>query len=144
MTEADMTTLLNGFVGAALGLAIFVSILCIAAIVLEIIGLWKTFNKAGQPGWAAIIPFYNLFILVKTAKMEWWHFLIVAGLMIVYYLEIKYVSVCAALAAVVYMFVINIKLAKAFGRGAGLGVVCTLIPCVGYMILGCGSAKYQK
>lgn len=35
-------------------------ILYLAVIVLTIAGMWKTFDKAGQPGWAAIVPFYNM------------------------------------------------------------------------------------
>ncbi len=143
-TTSDLNAALGSLLGAAVGVLIFVLILFIAALILEIIGLWKTFNKAGQPGWAAIIPFYNAFVLIKTAKMEWWHFLILFGLGFVYGLKIDYLSGLAGLATCVYMFVINIKLAKAFGRSAGLGVVCTLFPFIGYMILGCGPAKYEK
>lgn len=37
----------------------------VAVIVLAIAGMWKTFEKAGQPGWAAIVPFYNWWIWIK-------------------------------------------------------------------------------
>jgi hypothetical protein len=46
--------------------------------VLMIASVWKVFTKAGQPGWAAIIPFYNLYIMVKIAgKPGWWTLLII-------------------------------------------------------------------
>ena len=153
MTEADITNMitnnpdatgLGAILGLGIGLLIFVSIISIALAVLEIVGLWKSFNKAGQHGWAAIIPFYNIFVLIRTAKMEWWHFLIVLAIACVTGVENTTVAGLASLAFVVYWFVINIKFAKAFGKGAGLGIVCTLFPYIGYMIVGCGSAQYQK
>ena len=48
----------------------------LAIIAVIIVSLWKVFTKAGQPGWACLIPFYNLFILVKIAGREWWWFLL--------------------------------------------------------------------
>ena len=156
MTEADISkftdtmqsspdaTAIGALLGLGAGLIIFVCIIGLAIIVLEIIGLVKTFKKAGEPGWAAIIPFYNFFVLIKIAKLEWWHFLIVIAITALTTVENDTVSGLAGLAYLVYLFVINIKLTKAFGRGAGLGVVCTLFPYIGYMILGCGSAKYEK
>ena len=42
-------------------------------VIVVIAGMWKTFEKAGQPGWAAIIPIYNLYIMLKIAgKSGWW------------------------------------------------------------------------
>lgn len=135
---------LGALIGLGVGIIVFIAIIAIVLTILEIVGLWKSFNKADQPGWAAIIPFYNVFVLIKTAKMEWWHFLIVLALAFLTTVDSDTVSGLAGLAYVVYWFVINIKFAKAFGRGAGLGIVCTLFPYIGYMILGCGSAEYEK
>ena len=44
-----------------IGLIIF----CIAIAVVEIAAMWKVFEKAGQPGWACIIPIYNIYIMTK-------------------------------------------------------------------------------
>ena len=32
---------------------------------LLIVAMWKVFTKAGQPGWASLIPIYNLYIWCK-------------------------------------------------------------------------------
>ena len=49
------------------------AVLLIAIVILVIAGLWKTFSKAGQPGWAAIIPIFNVYILLKVAgRPGWW------------------------------------------------------------------------
>ncbi|HMX58702.1 MAG TPA: signal peptidase I, partial [Leptospiraceae bacterium] len=54
----------GGMAGNLIGLVIAV---------IYIVGLYKTFEKAGQPGWAAIIPLYNMIVLLKVAgKPMWW------------------------------------------------------------------------
>ncbi len=98
----------------------------LALIVLIIAGLWKTFAKAGQPGWAAIIPIYNIFILLKIAARPWWWLLL---------LLIPLVNIVIA-------FVVAIDVAKAFGKGVGFGVGLALLGFIFYPILGFGTATY--
>jgi hypothetical protein len=43
---------------------------------LVIAGLWRVFTKAGKPGWAALVPIYNLIVLLQIAgKPAWWFLL---------------------------------------------------------------------
>ena len=50
-----------------------VSIIYLAILVLAVAGIWKTFEKAGQPGWGAIIPIYNIYLMTQIAqKPGWW------------------------------------------------------------------------
>jgi hypothetical protein len=40
---------------------------------LLIVAMWKVFTKAGQPGWASIIPIYNLYVWCKiVGRPGWW------------------------------------------------------------------------
>ena len=87
---------------------------------------WKLYQKAGQPGWAAIIPIYDTYIMFKLAWGSGWMFLL---------LFIPIVDV------VVYLMLLW-KLAKAFGKGVGMFLMLLLIHPVGLMILGFGSAAY--
>ena len=48
----------------------------IAVTVIEIVGAWFMFEKAGEPGWAAIIPIYNYLIGIKIAGKPWWYILL--------------------------------------------------------------------
>ncbi|MEA2043640.1 MAG: DUF5684 domain-containing protein, partial [Bacteroidota bacterium] len=51
-------------------------IIYLAIIVLMIASLWKIFEKAGKPGWASIIPIYNLIVLLEiVGKPVWWFIL---------------------------------------------------------------------
>ena len=96
-----------------------------ALIILMIAGLWKTFSKAGQPGWAAIIPIYNLIVLCQVAGRPIWWFLL---LLICF--PIFYIIIC-------------IDIAKRFGKGGGFAVGLIFLPFIFFPMLGFGSAQYQ-
>ena len=54
---------------------IFEELLVLAWYVLLVVGFWRVFKKAGQPGWAALIPVYNFFVFYKIATGRGWYFL---------------------------------------------------------------------
>ena len=101
----------------------------IAVLVFYIVVMWKLYAKAGQPGWAAIIPIYNTLIMFKIIKMDWWHILIL------YFVPF---------ASIVYMILIPLKLAKVFGKSTGFGVFAIFFSIIAYPILAFGEAKYQE
>jgi hypothetical protein len=87
---------------------------------------WTVYTKAGQPGWAVIVPFYNIYVLIKIAgRPGWW-------------LAMFFVP----LANVVFAIVLMIDLAKAFGKGGGFAVLLILFPFVGVPILAWSDARY--
>jgi hypothetical protein len=99
----------------------------LAMIAVLIAGLWKLFEKAGQPGWAAIVPIYNAYILLKIAgRPAWW--------LILFFIPI--VSIIIAI-------IIAIDVAKAFGQSAAFGFFLNfLLGGIGYLILGFGNYRY--
>ncbi|HRI81862.1 MAG TPA: DUF5684 domain-containing protein [Opitutaceae bacterium] len=107
---------------------IIVLLIQLAIVVAVIAGVWKTFAKAGQPGWAAIIPIYNVYILLKIANRPWWWLL----LMLI------------PLVNLVIAIIVAIDVAKAFGKGAGFGIGLALLGLIFYPILGFGSATYTQ
>lgn len=59
-----------------LGSSIF-AVFAIAVIVLSIVAAWRVFKKAGKPGWAALVPIYNIYVLVQIAgRPAWWFVLL--------------------------------------------------------------------
>jgi hypothetical protein len=99
----------------------------LAFIVLAIAGMWKMFVKAGKPGWAAIVPIYNLVVLCEIAgKPLWW----VACIL------------CAPVWLVMSLF-IWIEIAKKFGKGTGFAVGLWLLTPIFAPILGFGSATFN-
>ncbi len=128
MTFATAMMWLQNDSGAAAGLMgtgmmlfiVAVSIVCIAA-------FWKVFVKAGQPGWAAIIPIYNVYIMLKIiGRPAWW-------------LVLMFIPI----ANVVVALIIAMDMAKSFGQSAAFGIVLLFFfSVIGYLILGFGNAQY--
>lgn len=88
---------------------------------------WQLFEKAGQPGWAVIIPIYNAVIGFRIAGWSgWW----VLGAMV------------PILNLILLMYPID--LAKSFGKGTGFGLGLMILAPIFYPILALGDAEYQR
>lgn len=109
-------------------------VVVIGIAVLQIIAMWKVFEKAGQKGWKAIIPIYNMVILFKIAGLSPW-------LLLVYLAGI--IPFVGWIAALVLNVVTCTKLSNAYGKGGGFAVGLFFLPTIFYMILGFGKAEYQ-
>lgn len=108
--------------GGIIGILFF-----LALIIIPIAGMWKTFEKAGQPGWAAIIPIYNAWILVKVAGKEWYWF----------------VLLLVPLISFIAWILIAIDVSKNFGQGAGFGLGLAFLSIIFFPLLGFGDYQYQ-
>jgi len=96
----------------------------LAFMILMIAACWKIFTKAGQPGWASIIPIYNWYILCKiVGRPGWWVILLL----------IPFVNFIVGI-------ILCIDLAKSFGKGVGFGIGLILLGVIFFPILGFGSA----
>lgn len=124
----DLTTLAQNTNNTGEGIFAIIGLLIYLGIfVLLFAGMWKTFVKAGQPGWAAIIPIYNLYLLCKIGgRPGWWVILFI----------IPFVSLIISI-------IVSNDIAKSFGRGVGFTIGLILLPFVFYPILGFGSSEYQ-
>ena len=110
----------GGVLGAIIGLIYLV------VIVLTIVGLWKVFTKAAEPGWAAIVPIYNLVVLVKiSGKPLWWVLLCLVP--------------CVNFVALI---IIGMAVAKNFGRSEGFGIGLGLLAPIFYPVLGFSDSQY--
>lgn len=96
-------------------------------VVLIIVSNWKIFTKAGQPGWASIIPIYNILILLRIVGRPWWW---------IFLFFIPWVNI-------VFGIIVAYDLAKRFGKGVGFTVGLILLPIVFYPILAFGKAVYS-
>jgi hypothetical protein len=111
--------------GAALGGGIM--IVYLAILLIMVISLWKIFTKAGKPGWAAIIPIYNMIVMLEIAgKPIWWFILLL----------IPFVNI-------IIIIIVLIALAKNFGKGVGFAIGMLILPFIFYPMLAFGDAKYQ-
>lgn len=105
---------------------IIISVLYLAVAILTIVGYWKVYEKAGQPGWGVLIPIYNAYLFLKMAgKPGWWLLL----------LFIPLVNIVIAIIA-------TVTVAKAFGKSVGFALLMIFLPFVAYPMLGFGDATY--
>lgn len=114
-------------------------LLFLALAIIGIIGLWKTFEKAGVEGWKAIIPIYNQWILFELAgKPGWWALVSLGGI-------IPVLGIFASIAAFVLWIIAALELGKAFGQSQAFSIIgLGLFPFVGFLMLGFGNATYTK
>jgi hypothetical protein len=110
-----------------LALIVPIIIFSIMVAVVEIVGAWYMFQKAGEPGWAAIIPIYNYLIAIKIAGKPWWYILLML---------IPIVNL------VIYILILN-GLSKNFGKGTGFTVGLFFFRFIFIPILGFGNAVYS-
>lgn len=115
------TTSTGSAAGGAAAMAIMV--VWLAIVVVEIAAIWRVFTKAGEPGWAAIVPIYNTIVLCKIGGKPWWWFLI--------------------LWLVIPWFIVCIGIARNFGKGTGFGIGLALLAPIFFPILAWGDTRYQ-
>lgn len=111
--------------GTGYGIAYLVFLLVFYALI--IVANWKIFTKAGKPGWASIIPFYNLYVLFEIVGMNGWLFLLLL----------------VPIANIVIFIMYNIKLAQVFGKGTGFIIGLIFLQNIFTLILAFGSSQYQ-
>lgn len=98
-----------------------------AFIIFVIAGLWKTFTKAGKPGWAAIVPIYNIIVMLEVINRPLWWIIL---------LFIPFVNIIISI-------IMMLDLAKAYGKGIAFAIFGLIIfSPIGLLMLGFGSAKY--
>ena len=94
--------------------------------IIVVVAMWKVFTKAGEPGWAVIIPIYNFYIMLKIAgRPGWWLILII----------IPFVNLV--------LLVIPFDIARKFGKGALFGLGLLFLGFIFYPILAFGDAEYN-
>lgn len=93
-----------------------------------VLGWWKMFEKAGLPGWGAVVPIYNFVLLLRVARLPVW---------LLFLILFPVVNLIAYVA-------VNLRIARYFGKSALFSVGLMLLGFIFYPILGFGAAEYQK
>jgi hypothetical protein len=102
-------------------------VLYFIVIIFVLATLWKIFTKAGKPGWAAIVPIYNIIVLLEIVNKPIWWFLL-------FFIPVV---------GIIFSFIVYIRLAKAFGHSAGFGVGLVLLSIIFLPILAFENSQYQ-
>ncbi len=124
------------------GAAVFFTLIWIAFAVLIIVGLWKTLTKAGLPGWAAIIPFYNEYNVVKMSNRPLYFFWIILACSLFSWIPL--LGFILVIGAFVLWVFIALDIAANFGQGTGFAILLIIFPWIMFLILGFGSATFNR
>lgn len=93
-----------------------------------IAGIWKVFVKANKPGWAALVPIYNLFVMAEVGgKPSWWAILMFVPLV-----------------NLIVLVLICMGVAKNFGKSELYGIGLALLGFIFFPLLGFSDAKYRR
>ena len=123
----------SGDLAALGGLVAVISIISLAVAIFSIIVMWKMFKKAGKPGWAAIVPFYNTYVLFEITWGNGWYFLL---------LFTSIIPVIGYIACLVIIIITMVKLAKAFGKSGGFAVGLIFLSVIFMAILAFDKSTY--
>ncbi len=102
------------------------AIMCVVIIIFGLACEWIVFQKAGEPGWKAIVPLYNMYTMYKFCWGNGWMFLL------------TFVPV----ANIVVTLMLAYKLAKSFGHGIGFCLLYIFFPIIALPILAFGNSRY--
>ena len=110
------------------GEGIFLGVILLFSLAITLVmiaGMWKSFQKAGKPGWACLVPIYNIVVLFEIAGLPLW-------MILGFFIPLLNLGVSIWL---------NYNIAKRFGGGIGLTIL--LIFGIGWLMIGFGDAKYE-
>lgn len=97
-------------------------------LIFMIICMWKIFKKAGKNGWEAIIPIYNIIVLLQIVELPIWYIVLFV----------------IPFANVYVIFKIYIELAHKFGKSTSFGVAMVFFGIICFPILAFGNSSYNN
>ncbi len=133
----DGTEVLGGLLAASIGVVLVVLLVVIAWLVFYVIGLWKLFVKAGRPGWAAIVPYYNNYVLIEMVGLKIYWFFIYLGISLLGFFVDGALAILLNIASIVVSVNIYYNLSKKLGKDTGWIVLMVffggiVLPISGY------------
>jgi len=109
---------IGGIIGGIIGLAVAIFYIFCA---------WRIFEKAGQPGWMAIIPILNIFILIQIAGKDWW------------WIILFFIPIVNFIAVIMVWHGVS----ENFGHGIGFTLGLIFLGPIFIPILALGNSQYQ-
>jgi hypothetical protein len=101
------------------------------------LGVWGTYKKAGpnaEPAWAAFIPIYQFYVMLKmVGRPTWWTFLVLLPI----------IPLIGSLAFLVIYIIVAHDVSKSFGHGGGFTVGLVILSVIFWYILWLGSSTYR-
>ena len=109
------------------GVSVVSIVIALILAVVLIVAWWKIFTKAGKPGWAALIPIYNVIVMLQViGRPIWWIILFLIPVV-----------------NIIIEIIVFLDLAKSFGRSTWFGIGLILLNPIFVLILAFGDAEYK-
>lgn len=158
-SDPAYTTYVTASSSLGMGMLIF-DLIVLALCIVSIVALWKIYKKAGEHGWACLVPFYNNYVFYRMTWGNGWMFLLPTVLIFGYVFGLVFLMLSGfageavltiimtilAIGCGIASIVINIvtlhKLSKSFGHGVGFTLGLLFLSVIFYIILGFGSSQY--
>lgn len=121
----------SGLAGLSTGLSVTTMIMSLIPSILLIVGMWKTFEKAGKPGWAAIVPFYNVWTVFEIGGQK--------GA----YVFFALIPCVGPIIYLVFAIKAYLEIARRFGKSTGFGVLSIFFSFITFLILGFSDCTYE-
>ncbi len=116
---------IGGIIGGVI-LYFFILLFSMAIAAFTLVCMWRIYTKAGKPGWAALVPFYNTLVALELLGRPWWWLLLMF----------------VPLANVVISIIMTFDYAKSFGKSIGFGFGLLFLSIIFIPILAFGSSRY--
>jgi len=100
----------------------------LALVGVQVAGMWTVFEKANHAGWKAIVPIYNLYVMLQIGENRWWWLLL---------LVVPVVNLYA-------VYKIHAGVARSFGRGIGFGLGLAFLGILFFPLMGFGDYQYRN
>lgn len=147
ISDAEANTIFAILQGLLGGMFFLIWALPLILFVIMVVSLWKIFNKAGEEGWKAIIPFYNTYTLFKISWKEkyfWWiiGIAVISGICLFIPFLGWLVDIAAGIALFVITVMSNYYLARSFGHEIGFTIGLIFLYPIFLLVLAFSSAKY--
>lgn len=133
------------------GIVITIGVISLIGYLVTALGFSKIFKKAGEKGWKAFIPIFNVYTRFKIAwnvKSFWIWFLAMAVAYCAPYLGqnavISVLTLAAGIVGIAFTIKLYVNFAKAFGKGVGTALLLYFFPFIMSLVLGFGKAEYVR
>ena len=136
------TTVVGALFGGIFIVVAIIFLIAMAFVVLNIIGQWKAFKKAGKGGWEALVPVYNTVTLCQiTGVNPWWVLIVFVGSIVLNVVPI-FGSLLSLAVTVYFSILLYVSTARSFGKSDGFAAGLYFLQPVFFMILGGKNTEY--
>lgn len=132
---------LDSFFAGMIVFIILICIICLILVLLKIIGLWKILKKANKPGWGALIPIYNQYLLCEITGVNPLWILIIFACVFLNFIPVVG-SIASMASSIYFLILLNISLARSFSKDDSYAIGLILLQPIFYLMLGIDKSKY--